>query len=264
MQQATRVIAWCLALLLLGIESLSAQLDRLPSRSELDSLVRPKLSTLANRGIAAKAPTLALGEVDDTEIVKAEFTLRNTTSSPVVITQLRSTCSCLKVLTRPSALRPGESLAVEVEFNPKGRSCKFSLDVFVYTTLDDKYPTERLTLTGSVRSTNRFSHLSQRAGALYMSRKSVVLDGVKMGTTRRETILVANGSESSITLKSEPLIEGLEVRLTPTTLKPGEEGVIEISYTARKAINDDIETLIIIDGCGGRPTERVIKVMIKR
>ena len=258
-----RGIAWCVTLLLIGIQSLSAQLDRLPSRRELDSLVRPSLSTTAQRGVAAKKPTINLEEIDGREIIRVQFTLHNTTSSPVVITQFRSMCSCLKVLTRPTTLRPNESLNVEVEFNPAGRTSKFSTQVFVYTSLDAKYPPERLTLSGTVHSTNRYPHLAQRAGELYMSRKSVSLTDVKVGKTRREIITVANGSDTAMTLSAKPLINGLEFSVTPATLKPGEEGEIVISYTPKEPLKRNIETMLIIEGCDGKPSERTIKVIIK-
>lgn len=260
----SRGIVWCLVLLLVSIQTLSAQLDRLPSRGELDSLVRPKLSTVANRAISAKRATIDLGEIDDTKSIKAEFTLRNTTSSIVTITQFRSMCSCLKVLTRPATLRPNESLTIEVEFSPKGRNGKFSQEVLVYTSLDQKYPTERLTLQGTISPASPFPHLSQRIGELYLSRTTVTLDGVKPGSTRRESIAVANASKQSITLSAKPLISGLEFSVTPTTLEPGGEGKIVISYTPGQAINSDIETLIIIEGCSGKPSQRVIKVTIKQ
>lgn len=240
-----------------------AQERKVLSRAELDSLVNPALSTTAQRGIAAEKPTINLEEIDGTEIIRVQFTLLNTTSSPIAITQFRSMCSCLKVLTRPTTLRPNENLNVEVEFNPAGRTSKFSTQVFVYTSLDAKYPTERLTLSGTVYSTNRYPHLAQRAGELYMSRKSVSLTDVKVGKTRKEIITVANGSNTAMTLSAKPLVNGLEFSVTPATLKPGEEGEIEISYTPKEPLKRNIETMLIIEGCGGKPSERTIKVIIK-
>lgn len=262
--RGVRGIVWCLALLVLGIETLSAQLDRLPTRGELDSLVRPSLSTSAKRGIAAERPTIELGEIADTENHFAQFVVRNTTSSSVTITQLRSLCSCLKVLTRPATLRPNETLAIEVEFLPKGRSGRFSQEVLIYTSLDQKHPTERLTLCGTIRSNSQFAHLAKRMGEVYLSRTTVVLDGLSRGTTRRESIVVANGSSQSITLRAKPLVEGLEFRAEPATLKPGQEGEIVISYTPQQTPTQDFETVIIVEGLSGKPSERMIKVMIKQ
>lgn len=259
-----RGIAWCAALLLIGIQSLSAQLDRLPSRRELDSIAHPKLSTTANRAIAAQNRTIELGEISDTESVRSSFVLGNMTSSSVTITQLRSTCSCLKVVTRPTTLEPKQSTTIEVEFSPKGRSGRFSQEVLVYTSLDTSHPTERLILCGSIRSTNRFPHLAHRVGALYLSRKQVVLNGVRQGATRSESISVANGGEQSLRLWAKPLVEGLNFSLSPTTLQPGQEGKIVISYTATEELNEELQTLLIIEGCEGKPTERSIKVTITK
>jgi hypothetical protein len=252
------------ALLLIGIQSLSAQLDRLPSRRELDSLAHPKLSTTANRGIAAQRATIELGKIVDAQSIRAEFELRNNTTKSVAITQLRSTCSCLKIVTRPTTLLAGQSITLEVEFNPKGRSGKFSQEVLVYTSLDGSYPTERLTLCGTIESSSRFPHLANRIGSLYLSRRSVCLNNITPGTTRSESISVANGGEQSLRLWAKPLVDGLKFSLSPATLQPGQEGEIVISYTATEEPTRELETLLIIEGCEGRPTERTIKVTIMK
>ena len=255
----SRYIATIVVLLGLTIQGLSAQLDRLPSREELDSHVRPKLSTIAKRGIAAERSTIEVGEIDDSSKTKAEFTLRNTTSSTVVITQLRSTCSCLKVLTRPKALRPNESIIIEVEFNPTGRGGAFSKEVYVYTSLDSSSPTELLTLKGKIRSTDEWSHLPVRMGSLRLSRNSVTLSNI----TLTERIVVVNTSTTPITLTAQPTISGLEFRTEPRVLMPNVESDIVISYRPTERITNNIETAIIVEGCGtARPTERMIKIKI--
>ena len=97
-----------------------------------------------------------------------------------------------------------------------------------------------------------------------MSRKSVSLTNVKAGVTRIERITVANGGEKAVTLSAKPLVEGLTFSVTPATLKPGEEGEIVIGYTTKEPLNGDFNTLLIIEGCGGKPSERTIKVTIKQ
>jgi hypothetical protein len=256
-----RHIAAIVTLLGLALQSVSAQSDRLPTREELEGAVHPKLSTTAKRGVAAESATIDIGTIESTTRTRSEFVVRNTTSSTVVITQLRSTCSCLKLLTRPKALRAGESMAIEVEFNPSGREGKFSKEVYIYTSLDGNYPTEKLTLKGEIFSNDEWSHLPVRMGVLRLSRKSVTLDN----KSRSARIVVVNTSANPVTLTSNPTTPGIEFRTEPRVLMPNVESDIVISYKTTKEITSEIESMLIIEGCGtARPTERMIKIKIRR
>lgn len=238
-----------------------AQVRTLPTREEIDSIVHPKLSVIAKRGVSGES--ISVGEIDDTNTITARFTLRNTTEEVVAITELRTLCNCLQVTTTPRALQPNESMTLEVQFDPIGRTGTFEQEVYIYTSLDKHYPTERLTLTGEIRPTDRFPHLRHRMGALRLSRKEVVLDGIKVGAARSERIVVANSGSETITISATPTIEGLSI--ATVTLAPNEEGELIVSYTAESLPISDIEAVVVVEGITTqRPTERMIKIMINR
>ena len=252
-----------LTIIALGISTtlLHAQL---PSRAEIDKMVNPSLSTIAKRAVCAKNSVVELGTIGQDEQRTVSFTLKNTSATTVAITELRSTCSCLKVVTKPKALRPNEELEVVAMFNASGRTSKVKLDIFVYTSLDTKSPTERLTVTGTMAQSSKFSHLPYSMGELKLSRQSVTLDNTRVGATRSERIAVANAGTKELKITAQSTVEGLTLRLEPTILKPGKEGDIVISYTPRRAVTEDIQTLLILEGCSGQPTQRAIKITIKR
>lgn len=256
-----RDIIACIAALTLGTTTLYAQL---PSRAEIEQAVNPSLSVVAKRGVRAEKSTIDLGEVEQHGLRKVRFTLRNISATKVAITEFRSTCSCLKVQTMPTTLGANEQLEVVATFNPAGRSGKLKLDILVYTSLDAKSPTERLTITGTMASASSHSHLPYSVGEVKLSRKSIVMEGVKEGATRHERIVVANTSSKEIRLSAHSTIEGLTLRCEPATLKPGEEGQLIVSYTARRQITNTLETMLIMEGCSGRPTERAIKITITK
>lgn len=256
-----RHILICLAALGISANVLHAQL---PSRSEIDQAVNPSLSTVAQRAVRAEKSVVDLGIIAQEEQRQVSFVLKNSSATTVAITELRSTCSCLKVATKPKTLRPNEELEVVATFNPAGRSGKVKLDIFVYTSLDAKSPTERLTITGTMAQSDKFSHLPYSAGELKLSRNTVTIDNTKVGATRTERIAVANAGVKELQITAQSTVEGLSLRLEPSTLKPGEEGDIVISYTPKRAIQQDIQTILILNGCTGRPTDRAIKITIKR
>ena len=237
---------------------------QLPSRAEIDKVVNPSLSTVAKRAVRAEANIVELGTIKHYEQRTVSFMLKNTSATTVAITELRSTCSCLKVVTKPKALRPNEELEVVAVFNASGRTSKVKLDIFVYTSLDAKSPTERLTVTGTMAQSGKYAHLPYSAGELKLSRNTVTLDNTRVGATRTERIAVANTGTRVLSITAQSTVEGLSLRVEPTVLKPGEEGDIVVSYTPKRAVVEDIQTILILEGCSGRPTERAIKITIKR
>ena len=247
-------------MVLLAVEA-GAQERRVLSRAELDALVNPTLSEVAQGVIIAEPATRNMGEVADSERVNAYFVLRNTTTEAIEITEIRSSCSCLKVVTPITRIEAGESVTLRAEFNPSGRNGGFSIPILLYTPLDSKHPTVRLTVEGSVIATDEWSHLPERIGTLRLSRKSVTFDR----DTRTERIAVVNVGERPISLSAQPTIEGITLRTEPELLQPNAEGDIVITYSPTTEPMRDIETAIIVEGCGtARPSERMIKIIIKK
>lgn len=247
------------ALVLLAVEA-GAQERRVLSRAELDALVNPTLSTIAEGAIAAEPATRNIGDVADTDKVNAYFTLRNATTETIEITEIRSSCSCLKVVTPITRIEAGASATLRAEFNPAGRNGAFSIPILLYTPLDSAHPTARLTVEGSVVATDEWSHLPARMGTLRMSRKSVVFDPM----TRTERIAVVNVGNKPLAISVQPTIEGIALRTEPELIMPNAEGDIVITFSPATEPRHDIETAIIVEGCGtARPTERMIKITIK-
>jgi hypothetical protein len=198
--------------------------------------------------------------VADCDKVNVFFTLRNTTEEVIEVTDIRSSCSCLKVVTPIASIETEACVTLRAEFNPAGRHGSFSIPILIYTTLDAAHPTARLTVEGSTVTTDAWSHLPERMGTLRLSRKSITFDR----NTRSERIAVVNVGESPMTLSTQSTTEGITLRTEPTQLMPNQEGDIVITYTPKTEPRLDIETAIIVEGCGTtRPTERMIKITIK-
>ena len=247
------------AMVLLAAEA-GAQERRVLSRAELDALVNPTLSEVAQGAIVAEPATRNMGEIADSDKVNAYFTLRNTTTEAIEITEVRSSCSCLKVVTPITRIEAKESVTLRAEFNPTGRNGGFSIPILLYTPLDKTHPTTRLVVEGSVIATDEWSHLPERMGTLRMSRKSVTFDSV----THTERIAVVNTGDTALRLSAKPTTEGISLRTEPELIMPNTEGDIVIIFSPATEPRHDIETAIIVEGCGtARPTERMIKITIK-
>ena len=234
----------------------TAQRHNFLSRAALDSLVNPTLSAKASGALRATAKSKNIGTISAEEVIKISFTLRNATSTAITITKLHSSCSCLRVITKPTVVEPDATISVDVEFNPAGRNGSFSHNILLYTSLDTERPTERLTLEGEVRNGDEWLHLPERMGALRLSRKEITLT-----TKGYERIIVANTSSQPLRLTAQPSLAGLEFRCEPEILEAGEEGYIALRYIGEPR---NLTTMLIVEGIAGRPTERMIRITIKQ
>lgn len=256
---ASRWLYIAVATLLLTVD-VDAQERKRPSRAELDLLVNPSLSATAFGTITAEPTTVNLGKVADSKPRDALFTLRNTTTEAIEIATIRSSCSCLKVVTPITHIEVGESVTLRAKFNPSGRNGAFAIPLHIYTSLDTLRPTLRLVVEGSVVATDGWSHLPQRMGVLRLSRKSVTLDR----ESHTERIAIANTGDRELRVTAQPTLEGITLHTEPTVLKAGEEGDMVITYKPTTMPKHDMETAIIVEGCGeARPSERMIKITIK-
>lgn len=256
-----RWLRYLIGLLLIVATDAEAQEHHTLSRAALDSLVNPPLSTTARSSLVATPETFSLGEIGDQERVNAIFTLRNSTDEAIEIMQMRSSCSCLRLATTIERIEAGASITLRAEFNPTGRSGSFSIPIFIYSALDTLHPTLRLMVEGRVVSTDEWSHLPVTMGQLRLSRSSVLFDK----GTKTERIAVANTSNRAMRLSAHMTLEGLTLRTEPEVLQAGEEGDIVISYAPKNNDITEVETIVIIEGCGtARPSERMIKITIKR
>ena len=252
-----------LAILLLLTLSVSAQ--GIISRSALDSLVRPQLSTIAKGALSLDQRVKDVGVIEDSSPTRASYTLHNELKEPITITNIKTSCGCLKVCSeRVTTIGIDESYKLIVEFDPSGRSGSFSYDISIYTSLDTTQPTERLTLNGEIRRTDIFSHLTEHMGALRLSRKSVRLDGVSCKATRREYIAIANGGARALRPTARATEQGLRLRCEPEVLEPGAEGELIIEYRPTSEPQRDIETILIVEGVEASPSERMIRITLKR
>jgi hypothetical protein len=101
-------------------------------------------------------------------------------------------------------------------------------------------------------------------GTLRLSRKSVTLDGVRRDITRTERIAIANSGTRDLRLTAQSTTPSITLRTEPEILAPGAEGDIVISYTPTEEVTTDMETMLVVEGCEARASERVIRITIKR
>ena len=257
-----RAIIVAIALLLTSVVG-TAQSRTLLSRSALDSLVRPQVSA-KGEVIYVEPGRRELGIVDANSLMAVQFKLHNTSSADITITDIRSTCGCLRIKSKPTLLAAGKSIAIDAEFNPARRNGRFEHDILLYTSLDQSYPTSRLTVIGEVKNSDRWAHLPERMGSLCLSRKAVTIDAITAGKRRTEHIVCANGGTKELRISARSTVEGLSLRCVPEVIAAGCEAEITISYLSDKPLSKEFRTMLIIEGVDCSPAERMISITLKK
>lgn len=259
-----RGATYILTLLLATTLSVAAQDIPMLSRSALDGLVHPTLSSKGEGLLSSTEQVVMLGHIGDNRRHTATYRVYNLSAEDISITRLRPSCSCLTAEYASSCIAAGKSIDIDVEFNPAGRSGDFEVYLLVYTSLDSIHPSMRLSLQGSIEPTSRWPHLNITMGALHLSRRELTLDNLSAKGTRSERIACINGGDSPLRITAHSTIKGLSLHTEPEILRPEEEGDIVVSFSGDLAATEELTTLLIIEGVEASPVDRMIRVTLKK
>jgi hypothetical protein len=93
--------------------------------------------------------TIDFGRMQQNEDVVRQTMITNSGKSVLQIRSLQGNCTCIQVVADKTELKPGESVAVKISFNPQNRKGTQQKAVTIYST-DPINPVQRVTLTGYV------------------------------------------------------------------------------------------------------------------
>jgi hypothetical protein len=92
------------------------------------------------------------GTIEQKQTIKHKFTLKNRGKADLIISDVRSTCACIAVLSIPkqSHIKPGKKAEIEISFYSGYRSGRVTKYVYVDVN-DPDQPWVKLTVTGVVK-----------------------------------------------------------------------------------------------------------------
>ena len=86
--------------------------------------------------------------------VSHSFTLRNVSDQPMVILRVNTDCGCTTPTYDRTAVAPGDSIPIQITYNPLNRPGSFVKYTRVYTSVDPNKPV-KLTIKGNVATLGR-------------------------------------------------------------------------------------------------------------
>ena len=225
---------------------------------------------------------------EDSEPVTVVFPVKNVSSRTLYLTRVSSSCSCLQPEPFDGFLKlsPGESYEIRAVYNPEGHPGKFSRKLFVYTAASEDTPAAVLTVNADVAwSSNPQTEFPVRCGNLLLARAEVTLSGGEKwpaGNKEIVSIRCYNASSKAMRLSAQtdfvpfPVVMHCE----PQVLRSGERGRIVLEIGGAGCVGGDGvageaggcgvaggvasgEYPIFLKGCGARPSESKIILIIK-
>ena len=186
-------------------------------------LIAGSFSLSAQPQLSVKSENINLGTIYSGISKPAEIKLTNTGKDTLKIAGVQSSCGCTTVKQPKSALAPGESDMIKVEFNSTGFRGSATKHVYI-TTNDPKKPTTTITLTAEIKE------------ELEPVTKSSVLwlGTVQMGKSVTETISFTNVSGKELKVKGvEAKNQNISVTFEPETVRPSEQVKFTITVTQK-------------------------------
>lgn len=259
---------YILACVLCCAVSVSAQVPiRNLSRAQIDSIMNPTLHVDASKTLVTETSSYDLGELSETDsLVSRTFYLRNVSDKPLRISRVRTTCGCTAAAYDSTFIAPGKETMVSLTYNPKNRPGTIDVDGFVYIEGDERHPMARLSLYGEVIDSDVWRHLSQSMGTLRLKRKEVRFAELPSSGKTTMRVLCANSGLKPLKLSSRILPPYASLHTVPAVIAPGEEADLIVTIDVDKLPKKDgeIQALLIVEGVGGKPSERTLQIVIER
>lgn len=189
--------------------------------------------------------------------------LVNRGADTIAITQIKSTCGCLKAEVQKRVLAPKERVAVNLKYYPRGHAGRVMQRVLLYTNGSNDRPSAILQLRGLVTaSADRSDDYPYSRGTLRLRQERVQLQGEAKEVQR---IACMNGGSVKLRPEVDAMLlpKGVQVRFEPAELAPKQEGDMVVEYVPQSATTEFVSFKIYINGLNVPPRQSAVEVVVE-
>ena len=245
--------------MLCAVQLLSAQIRIISQNKLLEA--DPK--TVANSSLQFVSEEVNFGTIDEMSGVwQGGAKLRNSGADTLVVTQIKSTCGCLKAELAKRVIAPKEEVAVTLKYYPRGHAGRVRQRVLLYTSLSSEKPSTVLTLTGLVTaSEDKSFYYPYTRGVLRLRQDTVRLSGER--EVQRIAIMNGGSAELKLEVDANLLPKGVKVRFEPSRVAPKGQGEMVVEYEPTTETTPAKLGKIYIKGLNLPPRQSAIDVILK-
>lgn len=245
--------------MLCAVQLLSAQIRIIPQ----DKLLEATPKATNNSPLRFEREEVSFGTIDEMSGVwQGRAVLRNLGADTIAITQLKTTCGCLKAEVSKRVIAPNEKLSVALKYYPRGHAGRVRQRVLLYTNIASERPSAVLTLTGLVTaSEDRSDDYPYTRGVLRLRQDAVRLSGER--EVQRIAFMNGGSTELNLEVDANLLPKGVSVRFEPSKVAPKGEGDMVVEYTPTAETAPVNFGKIYIKGLNLPPRQSAIDVILK-
>ena len=243
-----------------AVQLLSAQIRIIPQDKLLEA---SEIKATENSPLRFANVEVNFGTIDEMlGVWQGSAVLVNAGNETISITQVKTTCGCLKAELPKRVLAPKERMTVVLKYYPRGHAGRVRQRVLVYTNLSSESPSAVLALSGLVTaSADRSDDYPYTRGVLRLRQDTVRLSG------KREVVRIAfmNGGSTELILGVDTnfLPKGVSVKFEPQRVAPNGEGDMVVEYNPTSENSTSKLGKIYIKGLNLPPRQSAIDVVLK-
>jgi hypothetical protein len=158
------------------------------------------------------------------------FVFSNTGEEPIVITNVRSNCGCATPDWTKQPVMPGGKGFVKVEFNPRNMPGKFNKTIVVSSTALSANKVLRILGEVTPRKRTIEDDFPYVIGSIRFRTNHLSFGNMAPGTVKTDSLSFINLTNETLTIDFPRVPPHLEIKVSPSNVKPGQKGKVEITY----------------------------------
>ncbi|MCD4681321.1 MAG: DUF1573 domain-containing protein [Bacteroidales bacterium] len=172
---------------------------------------------------------------EDDGPAKGTFHFTNIGDQPLKLTKVKPGCGCTTSDWTKNEVQPGKKGFITAVYDPRNRPGPFNKAIAVETN-DPKQPRLILFISGNVlpRKKTTVDFYPVKAGNLRFKTNHLAFMEINNGSTKTDTMKLYNVWDSTMTIKLINVPKFISYEIIPPQLKPKQEGIIIMTYDARK------------------------------
>lgn len=178
-------------------------------------------------------PKLDLGNIAWKVPALAHFEIRNTGTSPLVVTGVYTDCACTVAAWDKKPIAPGATTTLTVTLDAETLG---TFDKSVYVTTNAENVARRLRFSGRVmqKVVNYDRDFPYRIGDIRVSVENIEFDDVKKGEKPQATLFLLNAGKKEYAPELLHLPNYLTVKADPAVIRPGRMGKLVLTLKSNQ------------------------------
>jgi len=154
------------------------------------------------------------------------FEFVNKGNTPLVINRVQTSCGCTTPTWSKEPIEPGKKGSIMVTYSTIGRPGAFTKTINVYSNaVDEQFD---LTIHGEVIPKKGLENPSYpiKIDGLSLKTRVIQMNNIEKGKSQSRSLEFLNTSKNDLKLSLDDLPQYITVAISPTTLKPNDQGKI--------------------------------------